>query len=83
MRLLLGFPSAESHIGGAEALAVRMMGGMQLCRGIFLGGDRERDVDLCFDLRVGGLDFDEARREGRSSCQKCNCAGESGGIGRV
>ena len=83
VRLLLGFPSGDSHIGGAEALAVRTVAGMQLCRGIFLGGEGDRDFGLCFDFRIGGLGDDNGRREGRSSCQMWSWAGESGGIGRV
>lgn len=84
VRLLLGFPSAESQIGGADAFAVRTVGGRQFCRGILLGGDGERDLDLglCLDILVGILGEDEIRA-GRSSCQKWSCAGESGGVDRV
>jgi hypothetical protein len=71
VRLLLGVPSAEIHIGGADAFAVRTVGGRQLCKGMLLGGDGDRDLVCCFDFLVGILGEDEIR-DGRSSCQKCS-----------
>lgn len=71
VRLLLGVPSAEIQMGGADAFAVRTLGGMQFCNGILLGGDGERDLGLCFDFLVGILGV-EGTRESLSSCQKCS-----------
>ena len=69
VRLLLGVPSAEIHMGGADAFAVRTLGGIQLCKGILLGGDGDRDLGLLFDFLVGILGVG-GTRESRSSCQK-------------
>jgi hypothetical protein len=67
--LLLGVPSAEIQIGGADAFAVRTLGGIQLCRGMLRGGDGDLDLGFDLDFLVGVLD-DDVIRDGRSSCQK-------------
>lgn len=69
VRLLLGVPSAEIQTGGADALAVRTLGGIQLCKGILLGGDGDRDLGFCLDF-LDGILGEGVIRDCRSSCQK-------------
>jgi len=73
-------------MGGDDAWAVRTAGGMQDCSGTTEGRVDGIDEGSPFlDFRfIFGLYFwfseGEEGGEGRSSCQKCRCLGESGGV---